>query len=283
VARVAAQRSDEVPAHPAPEVARGTAAPAVAAALQLQRTIGNRATARALQRVVRITAPRSGATAAGREQELVDRLNSVSTSVWWDLDGDRLQYWELVGIERSPFDERMIGYVDREDSIPLRLITRHGLSRDIGSGPGLGTVFIDQLQEGYVDLDDMLACDDTSFQLNLIHFIEERFAVRNYERRIGTDMSAAFPRAHARGLREERDYLRDLLGDQDLRSARESGLSGGGTRFSFRGDGYTVRHDFRSRGGGLEPGSVTIRSGGRNFTVEEWLARPREGAAAAAP
>lgn len=266
----------------APAEAARTAAPsAIATALQLQRTIGNRATARALQRVVRITAPRRGATAAGREQELVDRLNSVSHAVWWDLDGDRLQYWELVGITRSEFDERMIEYTDREASVPLRLITRHGLSRDIGSGPGLGTVFIDQLQEGYVDLDDMLACDDTSFQLNLIHFIEERFAVSNYERRIGTDMRADFRRAHGRGLRAERDYLRDLLGDQDLGSARESGLGGGGLRFSYRGDGYTVRHDFRPRGGGLEPGTVTIRSGGRNFTVEEWLARPREGAPAA--
>lgn len=144
-------------------------------------------------------------------------------------------------------------------------------------------MFIDQLQEGYVDLDDMLASDDTSFRLNLIHVLEERFAVRNYARRIGTDMNADFARAHARGLRAERDHLRGLLNDPNLRGASESALPGGGARFSFRGDGYTVRHDFRPRRGGLQPGTVSIRSGGRNFTVEEWLARPAPAAAEAAP
>jgi hypothetical protein len=168
----------------------------------------------------------------------------------------------------------MQSFVDRADAVPLRMITRHGLSRDVGTGPGLGPVMIDQLQEGYVDVDDMLASDDDSFRLNLIHFIVERFAVRGYERRIGTDMNAAFPAAHRAGLRAERDHLRERLSDPTLGMPTQSPLPGGGTRFSFRGSGYVVRHDFARRAGGLlEPGTVTVRSEGQTFGLDEFISR----------
>jgi hypothetical protein len=88
----------------------------------------------------------------------------------------------------------------------------------------------------------MLAGDDDSFRLNLIHIVVERTAVPNYARRVGTDMNAAFPRAHAAGLRAERDHLRERIGDPTLRDAVESQI-GSVLRFTFRGRGYSVRDD----------------------------------------
>jgi hypothetical protein len=70
-------------------------------------------------------------------------------------------------------------------------------------------------------------------------------------RRIGTDMSAIFPTAHRAGLRAERDHLQERLGDPTLGMPIESNLPGGGLRFSFQGDGYVVRHDFKPQAGGL--------------------------------
>lgn len=227
-----------------------------------------------VQRIVRVTAPRRGATAVAQIPDFMDRLNRVSQGLTWTRVGEDLAYAPRPGATLDDFDLRMQSFVDSPDAVPLRMITRHGLSRDIGTGPGRAPVMIDQLQEGYVDVDDMLASDDDSFRLNLIHFIVERLAVRNYERRIGTDMSAAFPAAHRAGLRAERDHLRERLGDPTIGMPTESPLAGGGTRFSFRGTGFVVRHDFARRAGGLlEPGSVSVRSEGQTFGLDEFIAR----------
>ena len=232
-----------------------------------------------VQRVVSITAPKRGATAVAQIPDFVDRLNRVSHGLAWARIGENLAYAPKPGVAAlDDFDRRMQAFVDRPDAVPLRMITRHGLSSDIGAPPGLGPVTIDQLQEGYVDVDDLLASDDDSFRLNLIHFIVERFAVPDYARRIGTDMSAILPTAHRAGLRAERDHLRERLGDPTLGMPIESNPPGGGLRFSFPGDGYVVRHDFKPQAGGLlDPGTVTVRSEGQTFGLEEFIAhRERE-------
>ena len=92
----------------------------------------------------------------------------------------------------TDFDRRMRAFIDRAETVPMRLITNEGLV----DGQRL---LIDSLQLAYVDL-DMLASSDLSFRLNLLHFLEERFRVRRYSQRIGTDMTRDFPRAHRAGI-----------------------------------------------------------------------------------
>lgn len=253
----------------------------------LQRTAGNRTVTRLLQdrsrpvvqRAVRVNAPARGATGAAHIPAFLARLNAVSEGLTWTLAGDVLAYAPRPGTQPSDFDRRIQAVVDQPAVIPLRMITRQGRSRDIapvGAPPNpLGPVEVDQLQEGYVDVEDMLAGDDDSFRLNLIHILVERATVPDYARRVGTDMSGSFGRAHAAGLRAERDHLRARIGDPDLGNAIESQV-GNTLRFTYRGRGYTVRHDLAATGAGtLDTGRVTVRVGRETLSLDAFIARRR--------
>jgi hypothetical protein len=281
---------------PPPALARrGTQAEQV---LRLQRAAGNRATGallrrraaprRTLQRVVELRPPGRGeASAFDRVQELVDRINQQSDRVRYRLNGRRLEYQDIDPrdvilnpfVPRSPnFDTKMKEYIDRNEVVPMRLITNEGLV-------GGQRLLIDSLQLAYVDLDDMLACSDLSFQLNLLHFLEERFDVRDYERRIGTNMGADFPRAHRRGLRAEAEHLRTVVGDPSIEFLYEEVRPNGRIVFGFisRAEGYRIFHVFRPGRRGVQGGDLFVRTrDGRRISIEDLIAERQAAAAPAA-
>lgn len=276
----ATRSSEPGPAKTSRESAEPIAAPA-AAILALQRSAGNRATSAMLQREVQFRPPGRGeATAYDRREEFVQRLNRQSPGlVYWLREPDdrhailRYEIWDAAAINN--FDREMMGFIDRAEVVPMRLITRHGLV----DGDAL---LIDSLQLAYVDVDDMMGSDDLSFEMNLIHFLTERFRVRNYERRIGTDMSRDFPRAHAAGNQAEAEHLRSVIGDPTLRFNHER-EENGRTIFVFRSRSpfrYEVVHVFGRSRQGLSTGTVFALRGNRRLTIPELIA---ERAAAAAP
>lgn len=267
--------------------------------LRVQRAAGNRATAaliqggtqptRTLQRAVELRPPGRGeASAFDRVDQFVARINEQSDRVRYSLNGRRLEYRDIPPDEvilnpwgvRSPFfDQKMKEYIDRAEIVPMRLITNEGLV-------GGNRLLIDSLELAYVDLDDMHASSDLSFQLNLIHFLEERFAVRNYERRIGTSMAADFPRAHRLGVQAEAELLRSVIGDQTIEFVFEENQAGGRVVFGFRSraERYRVFHVFRPGRRGVEGGDVFVRTrDGRRLTIDELIDERRAAAAAAAP
>ena len=256
---------------------------APATILQLQASAGNRATARLLQREVQMRPPGRGeATAYDRREEMVDRLNRQSPGLVYFLrEPDarhailRYEVWDNSLINN--FDREMMGFIDRTEVVPMRLITRHGLV-------GGGALLIDSLQEAYVDLDDMMGSDDLSFEMNLIHFLTERFRIKNYERRIGTNMDAEFDRAHAAGIDAETQHLRAVIGDPTLRFNHEREENGRAifvyrSRNPFR---YEVVHVFGRSRQGLSTGTVFALRGTRRLTITE-LITERAAAAPAAP
>ena len=258
------------------------AAGAVASLLALQRSVGNRATARLLQREVQLRPPGRGeATAYDRRQEVVDRLNRQSPGlVYWLSEPNerrailRYEVWDEAA--QNNFDREMRGFIDRGEVVPMRLITRQGLV-------GGGALLIDSLQEAYVDLDDMMGSDDLSFEMNLIHFLTERFRIRNYERRIGTNMDAEFDRAHAAGIQAETEHLRAVIGDPTIRFNHEREENGRAifvfrSREPFR---YEIVHVFGRSRQGLSTGTVFALRGTRRLTIPELIAE-RAGAAAPA-
>jgi hypothetical protein len=248
--------------------------------LRLPRSAGNRATRALLQRAVQLRPPGRGeASAFDRAGELVDRINQQTPGVVYELaaDGRTLTYTVLDGSLLENFDRKLIEFIDNPAVAPMRLITNEGLV----DGQRL---LIDSLQLAYVDLDDMLASSDLSFQLNLIHFLEERLAVRNYERRIGTDMSADFPRAHAAGLRSETEHLRSVVGDPTIEFVFEENQGNGRIVFGFRSraERYRIFHVFRRGGRGVQGGDVfVLMPDRRRLTIEELIAE--RAAAAPAP
>ena len=194
--------------------------PAPRRVLALQRSAGNRATARLLQRELQVRPPGPGeATAYDRRQELLDRLERPvrrSTSTTLDEPAARraiLRYTIVDNAALTNFDRRMIDFIDLVPVIPMRLINRTGY---VGGEP----LRMDSLQEAYVDIDDLLSSTDLGFQLILIHFLTERSRVHNYERRIGTPMPE-FDVAHRAGREAEAEHLRSLIGDPTIRYVYE--------------------------------------------------------------
>lgn len=246
----------------------------------LQQTgAGSQAHVPSIQRVLEVRPPGRGeASAYGRRQELIDRLNTLSTAIQYGLDGNVIRYTVSDEAALTHFDRQMRGFIDRAEVVPMRLITRAGLVDGL-------PLWVDSLQEGY--LDDTLASDDLSFQMNLIHLLTERFAVRNYERRIGTPMGTDFRRAHRTGLDAEAEHLRTVLGDPTIRFLYEETRPNGTDVFAFRSDeGYRVFHVFRGRQEtrATRGGEVFVRTrDGRRLTIEEFLAERASAAPATAP
>lgn len=165
-----------------------------------------------IQRKLELRPPGKGeASAFDRAQELVDRLNTINPAIQYELKGQSLVYTVKDADEAAlnNFDKVMKGFMDRGDVVPMRLITAKGY---VGRGP----LFADDFQSGYVDLDDLMADDLYSFQSDLLHFLTERFQVKNYERRIGTNLEPQFKKAHQAGKEAEAANLRDLFNDPSI-------------------------------------------------------------------
>jgi hypothetical protein len=178
----------------------------------------------------------------------------------------------------------MRAFIDRTEVVPLRLITSAGRVQDAGGA--FVPLLVDSLVAGYLDLDDTLASSDLSFQMNMVHLLQERFGVRNYARRIGTAISQAeFDRAHAAGLGAETELLRSVIGDPTLKFNYEEQRPNGTIVFAFKSaEGYRVFHVFR-RSGREQRGGVLFADSkdGRRLTIDELIAERAAAEAAAAP
>jgi hypothetical protein len=234
-----------------------------------------------VQRVVELRPPGRGeATAYDRRQELVDRLNALSPAIQYHLEDvaeeggrprEALRY-EIVDEDAlTEFDRRMRDFIDRDEIVPMRLLTSAGRV-------GGGALWVDNYNMAYVDIDDMLASEDTSFQMNLVHLLEERVSTRNYARRIGTagmpGLGPAFERVHRRGLDAEAELLRDILNDPTIRFVSEFQRPGDTEVFMFRSArGYVVFHIFRQTRRPETGGVIQVLTAdGRRIALEEFLA-----------
>lgn len=237
-----------------------------------------------IQRVVEVRPPGRGeASAFDRRQELIDRMNRLSAAIQYRLNGRRIEYDLINEPSLTNFDRRIRAFIDRGEVVPMRLITRAG--RVTNDGVNFQPLLIDSFVEGYVDLDDMLASDDLSFQLNLVHILTERFRVRNYEQRIGTNISdAEFDRAHAAGIESETELLRNAIGDPTIRFNFEETRPNGTLVFAFRSqaEGYRVFHVFRRGAAQQRGGEIFVQTRDRRrLTIQQLIAE--RAAAPAAP
>ena len=259
----------QVESAPAADERAVSGAGLVAWAQTLQRTAGNRATKRVLSRAVEMRAPGRGeASAFERRGEFVDRINAQTPGVLYGLDENNLLTHEVLDASSvQNFDTKMMQFIDDTNLAPMRLITNAGLV----DGQRL---LIDSFNLAYVDLDDMLACSDLSFQMNLIHFLEERLAIPDYARKIGTNI-AGFNRAHHAGIVAETEHLRSVVGDPDIQFTFEEDQGSGRVVFGFRSrpGRYRIFHIFTRRTGGVQGGDVFVLKEGerRQISIEQFL------------
>lgn len=230
-----------------------------------------------LRRSVELRPPGRGeASAFDRAQELVDRLNAQSPAISYTLNGRVLEYTVVDEPQLQDFDRRMISFIDGPQTLPLRLINSSGRV-------GGANLFIDSFITGYMDLDDMMASDDVSFRMNMIHILTERNEVPDYASKIGTNMGG-FDRAHRLGNEAEADHLKAVVGDPTIRFIYEETRSNGTTVFGFRSDeGYRIFHIFRGANSATRGGILLVRTAdGRRITLEAFLAERAAAAATAA-
>jgi hypothetical protein len=224
------------------ERARGGASPALAGRGELTRRVTGPMPN--IQRVIEFRPPGPGeASAFGRRQEVLDRLNTQSPATTYKLVGNELHYDAVPGAATTTFDTFMRGFIDKAEVIPFRLITSSGLVSQVlpGGAIGFGPLLVDSFISGYLDIDDMLASDDATFQLQWVHILTERSNVPNYARRIGTDMSAQFPAAHQAGREAEADHLRGVIGDPTIKYVYDEDKPNGTHVVGFKStEGYWV-------------------------------------------
>lgn len=245
------------------------------------------ATKRQVQSKVEVRPVGKGeASAFERRQELLDRMNHLSAGMQYVLAGREITYTILDASHLTPFDQRMRGFIDKPETVPLRLITSAGLVRD-GNDPWK-PLSVDSFGLGYLDVDDMRASDDNSFQLNLLHLLTERFAVSRYDQRIGTFTqrdSGEFDRAHAAGVAAETQLLRDKVGDPTIRFVFEEDRGDNVMVFGYRSrEGYSIFHVLRSKGGGVMAGNVFVQTKDkRRLSLDDFIAERSAAAAARVP
>lgn len=238
----------------------------------------NTQVASTVQRVVELRPPGRGeASAFDRRQELIDRMNSLTTGMRYSLDGRRIVYEVIDEDNLTNFDQQMRDFIDRDEVVPLRLITSAGR---VNVGGSFTPLLFDSFISGYADLDDLMASDDHAFQIVLLHFLAERFSVRNYERRIGTNLGPSFDRAHRIGRTAETEYFRSVVGDPTIRFNYEEERPNGTLVVAWKStEGYRIFHVIRGAGREERGGIVFVRTrDGRRITIEELIAE-REAAA----
>jgi hypothetical protein len=260
--------------------------------LSLQRRAGNRAVTESIRLARQVDirgVPWERESGLARLPELLDRMNKLSPSLAFSIDGERLRYEQRPDAKPpSNFDLQMMDLIDRSEVVPVRLVNRQAMLGDAANGYHW-RVDGDAFQSGYVDIDDLLAGDDLGFQMLLVHFLTERAVTRNYAHRMGGGIpEAEFHRGHDLGIEAEAQILRDFFGDPTIVIWEDSPSETVRRVFFSR-----RRHDkFRRRirtGHGPEAGvnasSVdVVTRRGQVLTPEaylELLAREREPAGAA--
>lgn len=218
-----------------------------------------------VQRAVLIETPqRRGNLFAGpRLPELIQRLNAIHPGVIrYEIRADNTLRCEVLRPdELTGFDISMRDWLTpNQPVIPLRFINQHPqVTVDWWGG------------EGLVDIDDLLGATDISFQLNILHILEERFSSPGYAE--GTAPSGRFGPAHIQALFRERDHLREMLGDNDIEYIGERATPDGRMVFLFRrtGEGgYDIQHIIGNRG---QRGHLVVVQNDRRIPLEDFIRR----------
>jgi hypothetical protein len=135
---------------------------------------------------------------AKKQDDFVKKINDGS-HMKFELDSANfLQQKYMPQIPMDVYDNAMLSAVEDPQTVVLRLIDKSD------------SVFIDYIRSGEVDLDDMLGMPTNVFKSWLLHFVVERFAIKDYETNRATLSNAAFLPAHKKGHEVQEKFLKEL-------------------------------------------------------------------------
>ncbi|MGC2635540.1 MAG: DUF4157 domain-containing protein, partial [Acidobacteriaceae bacterium] len=187
--------------------------------------VARRASRRVQRKVKMLHDPNPKYSGFARLQELLDRLNGISQTLTFSMQGDELTYTQRSTAKMSNFETQMKGFIDQGPAIPMKLTNQHGRLGDAEHGFHT-QITIDNYASGYVDIDDLLASDDLGLQEALVHVLAERTATTDYAGRLGSpslDQSTPLKRsqflaAHEAGIDAEVELMKDFFGDNTIQA-----------------------------------------------------------------
>ncbi|WP_209405200.1 hypothetical protein [Pseudozobellia sp. WGM2] len=182
-----------------------------------------------------------------RIPEFINRLNQINSRAILYTNNNRTLQYRIVDIANiTNFDRNMMRFIDDDAMVPLRFVSRT-------------SEFVDSHFLGTVDIDDLLGGSNHSFQLNLLHILEERFRTPDYAHR-----RTIFDRPHQLAIVAERNHLRQLLHDQSVRYTGERERRSNGYVFTYRSDrGYRIEHLFQTANGRVTSDVFIIQNNNR--------------------
>jgi len=211
----------------------------------------------------------------------IDRLNQINPgAIQYRLVGNVLHCEVRNRGALSPFDQDMMRYIGRNQGGGVInpagvLIDPPGGDHPISFRVTARTrEFIDAYAFGTVDLADLLNCPEHSFQMNVLHILEERWQNPNYAVR-RPDSSGIFRQGHREALASEATYLGRLLNEPTLRFEME--FDRAPTVFVCRfsaNNGMQVEHVFTTHGT-VSTSEIYVVHGGRRRTLQDHLAAPQ--------
>jgi hypothetical protein len=218
----------------------------------------------------------SGKSGMARLPEFIDRLNAISGGLTFSMSGRNLAYEIRNEAGLTNFDRQMMGFIDQDALIPVRLTNSEAEFKDRATGLRSG-VNIDSWHQGYVDVDDLLASADLAFQLALLHVLRERAETKDYAGRVGTRSLATqeavseFESAHRSAFESEVELLREFFSDPTIRPEHVRPSEGVERVYrNSRQERFIVR--MTSPAGGLDVTSIEVVTRDRRVhTPEEYL------------
>jgi hypothetical protein len=127
----------------------------------------------------------------------LNQINTGKTKFIIDKNGN-IALKNPKGKVVGQFAKQMVNAINNGQKVNLRLVNSSN------------KVMIDQFVTGKVDMGDMLKGGNAAFKDNVLHFVNERFAVADYEKNKATTSQADFSAAHTAGLNSEVKYLQEL-------------------------------------------------------------------------
>ncbi|WP_200978591.1 DUF4157 domain-containing protein [Echinicola sp. 20G] len=156
-----------------------------------------------IQRKVKI----SGTDEKTREKFL-GKIND-GTPVKFKLDSQQLEPENKDAKGTDTFTKKMLGAIKAAQNVDLKLITEND------------QVFIDSFNSGKVDTADMFGLSSNIFKSWLLHFVIERFAIADYDKKKSTATNEDFKKAHETGHEAQEAFLKELYPKKTIKYKSE--------------------------------------------------------------
>lgn len=157
-----------------------------------------------VQRKVKVTG-----TNAKTRKKFLEKINADSAVKFKLSGGGVLELEDAKAVGTDTFTKKMIGAIKAGQTVKLRLVKENK------------RVFIDSFASGKVDATDMMGLSNNIFKSWLIHFVVERFAVKDYEKNKKTASDADFDKAHEAGHDAQEEFLKEIYPKKTIKYKSE--------------------------------------------------------------